>query len=142
MLVNVSIAASASHMYSGGMPPLMATGTIAAAAALGWSLVSLVNVNRLRTTPATHRVCMATAARLAKNRMIDLTKAGVPAVESNEGEYEEPELARFTWAERVEESPYSTELVKVYEISVEVTWGKGPDEVVRIRTGERGEAAV
>lgn len=103
-------------------------------AILGTTMVAVLQLHASTVSLAAKAESMATAARLAKNRMIDLTKAGVPAVESNEGEYEEPELARFTWAERVEESPYSTQLVKVYEISVEVAWGKGPDEVVRIRT--------
>jgi hypothetical protein len=77
---------------------------------------------------------MATAARLANNRMADLTKSGVPAEGVSEGTYEEPELARFTWVERVEASQYSTQQVKVYEVSVEVAWGPDPDEVVRLRT--------
>jgi len=103
-------------------------------AILGTTMVAVLQLHGSTVALAAKAESMATAARLAKNRMIDLTKAGVPPVESNEGEYEEPELSRFTWAERVEESPFSTQRVKVYEISVEVAWGKGPDEVVRIRT--------
>jgi|GEM_PF-1475880 len=103
-------------------------------AILGTTMVAVLQLHGSTVALAAKAESMTTAARLAKNRMIDLTKAGVPAVESNEGEYEEPEMARFTWAERVEESPYSTQLVKVYEISVEVAWGTGPDQVVRIRT--------
>jgi len=103
-------------------------------AILGTTMVAVLQLHGSTVALAAKAESMATAARLAKNRMVDLTKDGVPPVASNEGEYEEPDLSRFTWAERVEESPYSTRLVKVYEISVEVAWGKGPDEVVRIRT--------
>jgi len=103
-------------------------------AILGTTMVAVLQLHGSTVALAAKAEAMATAARLAKNRMIDLTKDGVPPVESHEGEYEEPELARFSWAERIEESPYSTRLVKVYEISVEVAWGKGPDEVVQIRT--------
>ena len=108
---------------------------LVAIAILGTTMVAVLQLHGSTVTLAAKAESMATAARLAKNRMIDLTKGGVPAEGTNDGSYEEPELSRFTWEERVEEQPqYSTQLVKVYEISVEVAWGKGPDERVRIRT--------
>jgi general secretion pathway protein I len=103
-------------------------------AILGTTMVAVLQLHGSTVALAAKAESMATAARLAKNRMIDLTKDGVPPVEANEGTYEEPELEGFSWAERVEESLYSTQSVKVYEISIEVAWGTGPDEVVRLRT--------
>ena len=107
---------------------------LVAIAILGTTMVAVLQLHGSTVTLAAKAESMATAARLAKNRMIDLTKSGVPPVGTNDGAYEEPELSRFTWKEDVEETPFSTQLVKVYEISVEVAWGKGPDERVRIRT--------
>jgi hypothetical protein len=103
-------------------------------AILGTTMVAVLQLHASTVNLAAKAEAMATAARLANNRMVDLTKTGVPAEGTNEGEYEEPDLARFTWVERVEESQYSTQRVKVYEVSVEVAWGPDPDEVVRLRT--------
>ena len=97
-------------------------------------MVAVLKLHATTVTVAAKAEAMATAARLAQNRMVDLTKAGLPAEGVNQGQYEEPELSRFTWVERVEESQYSTQRVKVYEISVEIAWGPNPDQMVRVRT--------
>ena len=101
---------------------------------LGTAMVAVLKLHASTVTLAAKAEAMATAARLAKNRMVDLTKTGVPAEGVNEGGYEEPDLSRFAWVERIEESQYSTQRVKVYEVSVEVAWGPNPDQMVRVRT--------
>jgi hypothetical protein len=101
---------------------------------LGTTMVAVLQLHAATVSLAAKAEAMATAARLAKNRMVDLTKTGVPSEGVNEGGYEEPELSRFTWVERVEESQYSTQRVKVYEVSVEIAWGPNPDQMVRMRT--------
>jgi len=65
--------------------------------------------------------------------MVDTLKDGTPAPGEQEGDFEPPDPA-YHWTTRVSETPYSTDKAKVYEVSVEVSWGDAPNERVRVRT--------
>lgn len=104
-----------------------------AVAILGTTLVAVLQLHASTVDMASRAQELATGARLAKSRMVDTLKDGTPATGEQEGDFEEPDPP-YHWTTRVEETPYSTDKAKVYEVSVEVSWGDAPNERVRVRT--------
>ncbi|RMF80519.1 MAG: type II secretion system protein [Nitrospirae bacterium] len=104
-----------------------------AVAILGTTLVAVLQLHASTVDLVARADRMATAARLAKNRMVDALRDGLPAPGEEEGDFEPPDPP-YHWVQRVQETPYSTEQAKVYEISVEVSWGDRPDQRFRVRT--------
>jgi len=104
-----------------------------AVAILGTTLVAVLQLHASTVDMASRAQQLATGARLAKNQMVDILKDGTPAPGRQEGDFEPPDPP-YHWTSRVEETPYSTDKAKVYEVSVEVSWGEAPNERVRVRT--------
>ncbi len=104
-----------------------------AVAILGTTLVAVLQLHASTVDMASRAQQLATGARLAKSRMVDTLKDGTPAPGEQEGDFEAPDPP-YHWTTRVEETPYSTDKAKVYEVSVEVSWGDAPNERVRVRT--------
>jgi len=104
-----------------------------AVAILGTTLVAVLQLHASTIDMASRAQQLATGARLAKNQMVDVLKDGTPAPGEQEGDFESPDPP-YHWTTRVEETPYSTNKAKVYEVSVEVSWGEAPNERVRVRT--------
>jgi len=104
-----------------------------AVAILGTTMVAVLQLHASTVDMASRAQQLATGARLAKSRMVDTLKDGTPAPGEQEGDFEPPDPA-YHWTTRVSETPYSTDKAKVYEVSVEVSWGDAPNERVRVRT--------
>jgi len=104
-----------------------------AVAILGTTLVAVLQLHASTVDMASRAQELATGARLAKSQMVDTLKDGTPSPGEQEGDFEPPDPP-YHWTTRVEETPYSTDKAKVYEVSVEVSWGDAPNERVRVRT--------
>ncbi len=104
-----------------------------AVAILGTTLVAVLQLHASTVDMASRAQQLATGARLAKSQMVDTLKDGIPAPGEQEGDFEAPDPP-YHWTTRVEETPYSTDKAKVYEVSVEVSWGEAPNQRVRVRT--------
>ncbi|HBB41824.1 MAG: hypothetical protein COW73_06425 [Nitrospirae bacterium CG18_big_fil_WC_8_21_14_2_50_70_55] len=104
-----------------------------AVAILGTTLVAVLQLHASTVSMAARAEELATGARLAKSRMVDLLKDSTPASGEEEGDFVAPDPP-YHWTTRVEETPYSTQQVRVVEVSVEVSWGPAPNERVRVRT--------
>jgi hypothetical protein len=104
-----------------------------AVAILAVTMVAVLELHASTVSVVAKAEMMSTAARLANNRMVDLLKDGLPSPGLNEGQFEAPD-DRFTWLERTTDTPYSTNRVKVYEVTVEVAWGKEANQRIQLRT--------